>query len=237
MTQRARRFRLWRLLRSSAGLLVFYVGFLALGFVPINYGYAPPAADYVVVFVRSNEVHTDLVLPVRSAGGVEWRQLFPPEHFRANVRADKYIAFGWGNRRFYIDTPTWAQFRLTTACGALFWPSEPVLHVEYLADAAPGEWTHEVRLTREQYARLAEFVHSTVDGADESGPATLASDSSYGSTDRFYTATGRYHCFNTCNQWTGRGLARAGVPIGIWTPLKPQVLRWLPAYAEVDSAP
>jgi hypothetical protein len=68
-----------------------------------------------------------------------------------------------------------------------------------------------------------------VGGTDERGYASLASDSSYGSTDRFYTATGRYHCFNTCNQWTGRGLARAGVPVGIWTPLKPQVLCWLPA--------
>jgi len=224
------------LLLSGAALLAFYLGFLALGFVPINGGSKPPAADYVVIFVRSNEVHTDLVLPVGSAGGVDWRLLFPPEQFHANVTGAKFVAFGWGNRKFYIDTPTWAEFRLSTACGALFWPSEPVLHVEYLPDAAPGEWLREVRLTREQYQRLAEFVRSTVGGIDRQSRAVLASDISYGTTDRFYTATGRYHCFNTCNQWTGRGLARAGVSVGIWTPLKPQVLCWLPPCTQPKSA-
>jgi uncharacterized protein (TIGR02117 family) len=236
---RPRRWRrwLWRLVAGAAGLAAFYVAFLALGFVPLNRGYRQPAEDYVVIFVRSNEVHTDLVLPVSVDGTAPWQRLFPPEHFRSNASSARYIAFGWGNRKFYIDTPTWAEFRITTACVVLFWPSEAVLHVEYLADAAPGEWLREVRLTREQYEHLAEFVRSTVGRIDEQGRAVLASDSSYGSTDRFYTATGRYHCFNTCNQWTGRGLARAGVPVGVWTPLKPQVLCWLPKCAAKTTPP
>ena len=53
----------------------------------------------------------------------------------------------------------------------------------------------------------------------------LATEVSYGNHDRFYLSRGRYHLFNTCNQWTGRGLARAGVPTGIWTPLVGHV-RW-----------
>lgn len=223
------------MLLGGGGLVAFYAAFLALGFVPVNRSCAPPAEDYMVIFVRSNEVHTDLVLPVKTAG-VDWRELFPAEQFQSNVSAAKYIAFGWGNRKFYVDTPTWAEFRFTTACGALFWPSEAVLHVEYLGDASAGECLREVRLTREQYQRLADFVRSTVGGLDERGYASLASDSGYGSADRFYTATGRYHCFNTCNQWTGRGLARAGVPVGIWTPLRPQVLCWLPPSDEALAA-
>ena len=228
-----RRAPLWRrrwprLLAAAAAPFVFYALFLALGFVPRNRGYQTPTADAVVIFVRSNEVHTDVVLPVTSETGVDWRQLFPPQHFRRDVRAAKYVAVGWGNREFYVNTPTWAEFRVSTAVGALFWPSESVLHVEYLADAAEGQWFREVRLSREQYQQLAAFVRSSAGSVDERGCVKTASDRSYTSSDRFYCAAGRYHCFNTCNQWTGRGLAKAGVPVGIWTPLQPQVLYWLP---------
>ena len=71
-------------------------------------------------------------------------------------------------------------------------------------------------------------MSSSIGGVDSAGVANPATTVTYGASDRFYAATGRYHLFNTCNQWTGRGLARAGVPVGIWTPLKPHVLCWLP---------
>jgi hypothetical protein len=86
----------------------------------------------------------------------------------------------------------------------------------------------EVFVTRAQYAELVRFVRSSVGDCDEGGCAKTASEVTYGPGDRFYVSSGRYHCFNTCNQWTGRGLARAGLPVGIWTPLKQQVLCWLP---------
>ena len=71
-------------------------------------------------------------------------------------------------------------------------------------------------------------MRSSVGRIDERGLAQLATETSYNDSDRFYMATGSYHAFNTCNQWTGRGLAKVGAPTGIWTPLKDQVLFWLP---------
>jgi uncharacterized protein (TIGR02117 family) len=198
--------------------------------VPQNLGYRqPPARDSVRIFVRSNEIHTDLVLPIsEESEEVAWHVLFPPEHFARDVRKAKYVAVGWGNRAFYVATPTWAEFRLSNAAGALFFPSETVLHVEYLHDAAAGWQSREVLLSRAQYGELLKFVRATVGATDERGAAVTATTVTYGSADRFYVASGRYHLFNTCNQWTGRGLARAGVPVGIWTPLKWHVLCWLP---------
>lgn len=215
---------------AIASVTGVYVAFLLLGFVPINGGYqVPPADDRVRIFIRSNEIHTDIVMPtVHQELGIDWRDLFPPEHFAANVAQAPYVAIGWGNRRFYLETPTWADLKLANVFGALFWPSESVLHVEYLPVAAPGEYQHEVYVTREQYRELVRFVKSTVADTDSRGAAHTAGEVTYGVADRFYTSNGHYHCFNTCNQWTGRGLARAGVPVGIWTPLRPQVLCWLP---------
>lgn len=225
-------FRLW-LARVAVGvgvLALLYASFLLLGFAPVNRGYlAPPSDDRVRVFVRSNGVHTDLVLPVLcDEVEVDWRRLFPLRDFWGNAEGAEYVAVGWGNREFYLHTKTWADFKLSTACMALFWPSETVLHVEYLMDVSPGEQMRPILLTREQYRQLASFVQASVGATNDQGAATIASDISYGSRDRFYEASGRYHLFSTCNQWTGRGLKQAGVPTGIWTPLEPQVLYWLP---------
>lgn len=228
----------WRLTKRwlkrtalAVGSLVgIYAGFLLCGFIPINGDYqAPPADDRVRIFIRSNEIHTDIVLPtVHDELGIDWRERFPPRHFSARVADSPFVAVGWGNRRFFVETPTWADLKVSSVFGALFWPSESVLHVEYLPAAARDHFPHAVDITKEQYQELVRFVESTLADCDDSGCAASASEVTYGPADRFYVSAGRYHCFNTCNQWTGRGLARAGVPVGIWTPLKPQVLCWLP---------
>jgi len=195
-----------------------YIAFLLFGFVPVNLDYKPPPSKGAVqIFIRSNEIHTDLVLPVRhDETGIDWREVFPPEHFPANVGRDEFVAIGWGNRRFFVETPRWADFKISAALGALFWPSESVLHVEYMTTATPGSTLHAVQVSPEQYRELADFVESTVACGGAPGgspnslsgknPATLATTVSYHSRDRFYDSTGRYHLFNTCNQWTGRGL-------------------------------
>ena len=96
-----------------AALLGIYAAFLLLGFIPINGDYAlPPADDRVRIFIRSNEIHTDVVLPTVHPGlGIDWRELFPPAHFDGDVEPAPYVAVGWGNRRFFVETPTWADQR------------------------------------------------------------------------------------------------------------------------------
>src|SRR5688572_7884011 len=115
-----RRARRWaaRIAATVAALVLFYGGFLALGFVPVNNDYTPPPDDDCVrIFVRSNDVHTDLVLPVVCEElDIDWRRSFPLSDFWGNVNDPRYVALGWGNRDFYLNTPTWAQFRLSTAC-------------------------------------------------------------------------------------------------------------------------
>jgi uncharacterized protein (TIGR02117 family) len=229
-----RRLRIKRWTKRCAlaigGLVGIYAAFLLLGFIPVNRDYqVPPADDCVRIFVRSNEIHTDIVMPtVHEELGIDWRKRFPPDDFQASVSRSPYVAVGWGNRKFFLETPTWADLKVANVVGALFWPSESVLHVEYLPLATPSAQMHELLVTRQQYVELVRFVESSLADCGEDGCARSAGQITFGAADRFYVSAGRYHCFNTCNQWTGRGLARAGAPVGIWTPLKPQVLCWLP---------
>ena len=225
-----------RLAQAIGVVLLLYALFLLLGFVPQNLGYQRPApGDEVRIFVRSNEIHTDVVLPVTASDpAIDWRLRFPRQHFQADVSNCRYVALGWGNRQFYVETPRWSDLKISSAIGALCWPSETVLHVEYLHDVAHSEHFRELLISREQYHELVAFVESSIGKLDEHGAAELATSVTYGSANRFYSATGHYHAFNTCNQWTGRGLARAGAPVGMWTPLKPHVLWRLPAANSVQ---
>jgi uncharacterized protein (TIGR02117 family) len=156
-----------------AALLGIYAAFLLAGFIPINRGYRlPPADDRVRIFIRSNEIHTDVVMPAVHEGlGIDWRELFPPEHFDGDVGPAAYVAVGWGNRRFFVETPTWADLKIGSVIGALFWPSESVLHVEYLLRAAPGPHMREVFVSREQYGELVGFIRSSIGECDHDGCA------------------------------------------------------------------
>jgi hypothetical protein len=90
-----------RLVQSFFVLAGFYATFLLLGYLPINCGFtAPAASDSVRLFIRSNEIHSDFVLPTYDEEtAIDWRELFPPEHFPSDVRGARYVAVGWGTAR------------------------------------------------------------------------------------------------------------------------------------------
>ena len=226
------RFKRWglRLLFVLGGFLLFYLAFFLLGFVPTNLDYqVPPINDQVVLFVRSNDIHTDVVMPVdHDVLGIHWREHFPQDHFPlVDIQQAPYVAVGWGDRGFYLETPSWEELKWSNVANALCWPSASVLHVEYLGNVVPDEYTYQVAVSKEQYQQLAAFVQETI-SANKSGQAVPASEITYGIADRFYQSHGEYHLFNTCNQWTGQALRTAGLPMGIWTPWKSHVLYWLP---------
>ena len=199
-----------------------YVGVAAaLMLMPAN-AKAPAEPSSVEAYVLSNGVHTDLVLPVRSAV-IDWRALFDPRDAKAPPPDAEFVAVGWGDRDFYLNTPTWADLTAARAFGALRGGNRALLHVTWLrrADLRGSVWR--LPLSVPQYAALAGHVHAALPGAR----AVPIAGAHYDGNDAFYEANGSYHLFETCNTWTGRGLRRAGVPMGRWTPFDFTVVRHL----------
>ena len=191
------------------------------GAVPVNAGWTAPA-DGVRILVESNGVHTGLVLP-KVAAGVDWRALARAEDL-ADPRYAGYdhVAIGWGDRRFYVETPTWRDVRPATVAAAALGSGQTVLHVEHIALPSPGDQARVVTLRPAEYRRLAAFVRGSF------GPRGWHR-TGYGMDDAFYAATGRYDALRTCNSWTGDALRAAGVRIGAWTPFPVTVLGWFAA--------
>lgn len=178
--------------------------FAALVALSVAFGLPGVAAARThTVFVSSNGWHTDIAV-VRA----EIPEGRIPE--RADFPAAVYLQFGWGDEDYYT-TP---DPGLGTTLGAAF-PGPAVMHVAGLW-GRPSEVfreTEEVELTLDttQFARLVDYLHESFDRGEETRVA--ASAKGVYDFSAFYPATGEFHLFNTCNTWTARGLAAAGVEI------------------------
>ena len=153
----------------------------------------------VEAYVVSNGVHTDLVLPMQAAG-VDWRPIFPPAHARHLAGEPEFIAIGWGDLEFYLNTPQWRDLTASRALGAVLGRHPSALHVSWLRrDELPRSRRWKLPLSAAQYQRLARHVKNTL----PEGIARPTAGAHYGDNDAFYAATGHYHLLRTCNEWTG----------------------------------
>jgi uncharacterized protein (TIGR02117 family) len=207
-------------------LLALYFLVVLAGLIPVNNDFEP-TADGVEIMVTSTAIHADLVLPIRNET-VDWREHLLPSDFAGDVSGATHAAFGWGNKEFYVDTPTWGDLKAGTVFRALFWPSETCMHVNLWNDKDIPDGARKTRISREQYSRLVKHVLGSF-RRDEGGRFLLIKGGAYGTDDAFYQAHGSYHAFNTCNCWVGRGLKAAGVRAGWFTPLPKTVYLYMAA--------
>lgn len=207
-------------------LLALYLLAALVGLIPVNNGFEPTAGG-VEVMVTSTAIHSDLVLPVRDEV-IDWTQHLPTGDFAGDVGGARHVAFGWGNKEFYVNTPTPADMKVGTVLGALFWSPASCMHVHLWGERDIPAGTRRVTISREQYRRLVEYVLGSF-RRDAGGRFSRVAGAAYGRDDAFYDAHGSYHALNTCNCWTGRGLKAAGVRAGWFTPLPRTVALYLPA--------
>lgn len=186
------------------------------GAIPRNAGWVE-AEDGVTVYVATNGVHTGIIVPART-DGVDWSPIVRPDHIADPRYAGRWLWFGWGEREFYLNTPSWRDLSPRTVLHAVTGSDRTLVHVDHLlepwADARP------IRLSADQYRRLAAAIRASFD------PAHPRPIQGYGPADVFYPAKGHYDALRTCNWWTGRMLAAAGVRIGLWTPFSATVMQW-----------
>ena len=63
--------------------------------------------------ILTNGVHTDLVVPIKSAE-IDWSKEIPIENTNSKSTNFNYLSIGWGDKGFYLDTPTWADLKFST---------------------------------------------------------------------------------------------------------------------------
>jgi len=194
---------------------VIYLGLaVVLGLVPVNRDFRE-TPDGIPIYLRTNGVHAELVLPTRAAG-IDWSVDHPPGEFRRLDEPLPWVAFGWGDRGFYLSTPTWRDLRLSTALVALTGLGEGAMHVEYI-ERPDAYAVARIGISETQYRRLAAFVRDSFRRAPTGRPVKIDAPG-YLDTDAFYEAVPRYRLWYTCNEWVRAGLAGAGIRTAVWAP-------------------
>jgi len=205
--------------------LLLYLLISVIGLIPVNNDFKPKP-DGIEIFITSNPVHAEFVLPIET-GIINWREQFPADCFLGNTEFATHVAIGWGDQGFFLETRTWSDLRLSTSLNALLWPSSSCLHVVFQTPPKLGDDSRSVKISVEQYRQLVEYIHLRFRRNPSSKKIQIEA-AAYGTNDAFFEAVGIYHCLNTCNSWVGDGMQSAGVRTGWFTPLPKTVFFYLP---------
>ncbi|MEA3081730.1 MAG: hypothetical protein QOD54_1398, partial [Sphingomonadales bacterium] len=142
--------------------------------VPVNRGWTEPDSG-TLVYLADNGIHVDIIMPL-NAQGLDWRPLIPKSDFAAVDANDGWIAFGSGEERVYLNTPTWSDITPRTIWSALTGGNR-VLHVEYVP--SPYYAVRQIRLRPEEYRRLWVAIRSDF-AFDRTGRPQRIDHSGYG---------------------------------------------------------
>lgn len=176
-------------------------------------------AEEVTVFVLSNGVHADFVMPVKSEVR-DWSREVKFANTRGKDTLFRYVGIGWGNKRFYMETPTWADLTVRTAFSATLGLGRSAIHATFYKDMMVYDKCVKIGLTMEQYGRLVVYIDSSFARDADGHYRLIVTDANYGESDAFYEANGRFSMFCTCNTWVNSGLKACGQRACVWTPFE-----------------
>ncbi|MEO8546743.1 MAG: TIGR02117 family protein [Sphingomicrobium sp.] len=230
MARRRQKSRKWlrRVVLGLAAVPALYLLAALVGsLIPVNRGWHE-AERGVTVYLADNGIHADLILPA-SAEGLDWRPLLPQRDFAAPDPGSRWVAFGSGEERVYLETPRWRDIKPRTIWSALT-GGKRVMHVEWVGD--PAYAVRAIRLRPEEYRRLWAAIRADF-ALDSHGRSQRIAHPGYGPADAFYRATGKESAIRTCNSWVADRLRLAGVRTSLWPPFV-QGLVW--RYREVGQS-
>lgn len=195
-------------------LLYLLVAFIA-SVIPVNPNSEAATAD-VEIFLRTNGVHTSIVVPVKNEV-MDWTEVVDYEHTLSNRSDFNYVSFGWGDLTFYRNTPEWSDLTPKIAFKALFLKTPSALNIEFHQLIVEDENTVSVDITTEQYRKLAQYIRNSFE-YDQQGNAQQVPDLHYNRKDAFYRARRHLNLFYTCNTWTNNALKNSDLRACLWTP-------------------
>jgi len=170
------------------------------------------------VHVLKSGPHSDFFVPVKSDVH-DWSTDFL---YSSNINPDTnlaYLAIGWGDKDFYLNTPTWGDLTSGTALAATFGTGTAAVHASYYYGVPNDRPMIKLSLTQAQYERLVDYIRGTLHCDNKGARIMCVSDfpGVNGDHDRYYEAYGTYSMVHTCNTWINNGLKACGQKACLWT--------------------
>lgn len=201
---------------SIIGFVLFYL-FCAYCFARITVDKEEGASNDIAMYIKTNGVHTDLVVPIKT-DQMDWSEEVKFANTTGKDTSMQFLAMGWGDKGFYLETPNWSDLKFSVAFKAAFALSTTAIHATFYKTMTEDEACKKIMLSKAQYARLITYItHSFKQ--DAAGHAIkINTTANYNANDAFYEANGSYSLFQTCNTWANTGLKKCGQKACLWTP-------------------
>lgn len=204
--------------RLVFGILIFIGGYLLacalIPLIPVNT--SPVNSDDVTIYINSNGVHTDIVVPIKNKVK-DWSKDLLYAHTKSRDSIMNFVAFGWGDKGFYLDTPEWSDLKASTAAVAAFHLGTSAMHTRFYKELREDEECIKLTISNADYKSLVEYLEESFQ-YDEGKKVLWIADRSYGDYDAFYEANRTYSLFYTCNTWANNALKAANQRACLWTP-------------------
>ena len=185
-----------------------------LSFVSVNEDVAENHGE-IPIYILTNGVHTDIVLPIKNEH-YDWTSRLKFEHTKSKDTTYQYVALGWGDKGFYLETPTWADLKASTAVKAATGLSSSAMHVTFYKHLKENQSCKKLQVSLENYKKLIAFINESFQ--TKSGEfLKIETNAVYGKHDVFYEANGSYSLFYTCNSWANQVLKSANQKAALWT--------------------
>ncbi len=172
----------------------------------------------IEIYIISNGFHSDIVVPINS-DIIDWSEIIKYEHTTSNDSSYNFIAFGWGDKEFYLKTPLWSDLKFNVAFQALFLLNPSAIHATFFRDMFVSESSIKIPLSVQNYKKLIEYIKNSLK-FDKDGKVLQIKNLQYDDNDAFYEAKESFTLFYTCNTWVNDALKAANQKACLWTPFE-----------------
>jgi uncharacterized protein (TIGR02117 family) len=133
----------------SIMLFLFVYGLTAYACSCITIEREKDEKEEVAVYIKTNGVHTDIVVPVRNEQ-MDWSKEVRYGFTSVTDTGYQYLALGWGDKGFYLQTPEWADLKFSVAFNAAFGLSASAMHATFYRQMQENKSCRKVNISKEQ---------------------------------------------------------------------------------------
>ncbi|BAY10794.1 TIGR02117 family protein [Calothrix sp. NIES-2098] len=206
----------FRLCLSSLALLAIGV------FIPRKWSYQPKDNCNLDICISNTGIHSNIILQTKNYV-FNWHEHISVEGIGIdNSDNYNYLSFGWGDRDFYMSTPSVADLRLSTTLRALFLPTPSVIYIQGYQSIPDYLQVKCIKVDKNNYLQLIKFIQATFK-LDNVG-RVIRIGNGHTTNAGFYDALGSYSILRNCNSWTAEALREADVNTPLWDGLSAAVM-------------
>lgn len=173
----------------------------------------------IEVYLIKSGPHMDFLVPVHHTLH-NWELEFPYQNNKIVDTTFEWIAIGWGDKDFYLNTPTWGDLTVSTATNAAIGLGSGGIHATYYYDIPEEKPIIRLKMTPLQYQQFCKYVRGNLQMKNHKTiPLHSKVEGVTGDYDRYYDAKGSFSIMHTCNTWVNNGLKASGQRACYWTGL------------------